>query len=412
MAPLPSKSRGGLVVRHAIASRSWRGAACDFSFFWPASRCPRPAWPRRASPPIRPTASSPRKCAPYPSTSAAASASIRCRRRSPKGARAYVHQWPGVYFEAAFRGDSVTLKFDDTFNEYRLLIDDLAPIALAQPGRSEIRIDALKPGPHRLRLEKLTESVTQVAAFQGFYVPASATPGRVPPRARQIEYIGDSSMTGYGNRSTVRQCTPEEARLTTDSQQTYPALVAKHFDADYQINAASARGVVRNYGGFGPEIVMPLIHPYVFLDKTVLYDDPAWRPQIIVIRLIADILLPLNPTEKWQSFAALEEDYARSYGAFVAALHRRAPGAAFLIWWPDANGIGDPEARRKLWAWQQIITDAAKAAGVKSIEFLPMPNLGYERSACDGHDSLADHRKTAAWLDAIIEARPDLWRRR
>jgi len=42
----------------------------------------------------------------------------------PAGATAFLHEWPGVYFEAAFRGDRVVLRFDDPANEYRLLVDD------------------------------------------------------------------------------------------------------------------------------------------------------------------------------------------------------------------------------------------------------------------------------------------------
>ena len=87
----------------------------------------------------------------------------------PGGARAFVHEWPGVYFEAAFRGASVVLKFDDPANEYRLHIDALPPIALAQPGTAEVTISGLADGVHHLRLEKVTESIDLPAAFAGFY---------------------------------------------------------------------------------------------------------------------------------------------------------------------------------------------------------------------------------------------------
>jgi len=33
-------------------------------------------------------------------------------------------------------------------------------------------------------------------------------------------------------------------------------LVARRFDADYQVNAISGRGLVRNYDGFAPEAPM------------------------------------------------------------------------------------------------------------------------------------------------------------
>jgi hypothetical protein len=315
----------------------------------------------------------------------------------PAGAQSYIHQWPAVYFEAAFEGDSLVLKFDDTANAYRLTIDDLTPVTLAQPGRVEIRIDALPRGPHRVRLEKTTEGV--VGAFQGFYVPADAVPGRVAPRARQIEFIGDSSMTGYGNRSPGNDCTEAEVRQRTDSQMAYPALAAKYYDADYQVIAAGARGLVRNLNGFGPEIVVPRVHPYILLDKSFPYDDPAWRPQVIVVRLIADLIAPLNPGEKWASMAELQRDYVRGYGAFIADLHRRSPDAAFVIWWPD----GMP------YDWQWNVLQTAQGAGVVQIGFLPMRDPGFELTGCHRHYSLADHRKMAGQLEAFLDANPDFW---
>ena len=146
----------------------------------------------------------------------------------PGGARAYRHEWPGVYFEAAFRGDRVVLKFDDPANEYRLLIDLFPPITLAQPGTAEITIGGLGDGVHQLRLEKVTESINLPETFAGFYIPASARPIALqPPRPRQIEFIGDSLMAGYGVRSASRQCTKDEVRLLTDTQAAYPAIVAR-----------------------------------------------------------------------------------------------------------------------------------------------------------------------------------------
>jgi Carbohydrate esterase 2 N-terminal len=330
----------------------------------------------------------------------------------PTGAKAYVHQWPGVYFEAAFDGEKVLLKFDDTANEYRLLIDDLAPIILGQPGRAEITISALKPGQHHLRLEKVTESIGKAGAFDGFYIPSGETPLPVNVRARQIEFIGDSGMTGYGMRSAVRQCTQETVRLTSDTQDAYPALTAKHFDADYQINAISGRGLVRNYDGFVPDIAMSLVYPYVLADqKTTIYDDPAWRPQIIIIGLLADFMKNRNPGERWKNLKELAADYMKAYRGLILDLHRRSPRASLLIWWPDASKQPDPDVARMLNEGQRSILAAAHEAGHMNVHFImPEKDLGLDKSACDGHGSIADNQKEAAWLIGYIDAHSELWR--
>ena len=251
----------------------------------------------------------------------------------PAGATRFEHEWPGVYFEAAFRGDRVILKFDDPANEYRLTIDDLPPVTLAQPGAAEVTVGDLAAGVHSLRLEKVTESIDRPASFEGFYVPATARPLALPPpRARQIEFVGDSIMAGYGIRSATRECSQEEVRLLTDTQAAYPALVAKHFDADYQVNAISGRGLIRNYAGEAPETPLPALYPRALPSREGAWRNASWQPQVIVLGLFTnDFSTPLGSGERWASDEAFAEAFIAAYTPFLADLHRRSPGAAVLV---------------------------------------------------------------------------------
>lgn len=115
-------------------------------------------------------------------------------------ALSYTHEWPALYFEADFTGADILVIFDDPANEYRVLIDDLAPITLAQPGAPEVAVKGLKDGSHHIRLKKMTESAWIIGSFDGFYLPKRAQGGAAKPRLRQIEFIGDSGMPGYGIR--------------------------------------------------------------------------------------------------------------------------------------------------------------------------------------------------------------------
>jgi hypothetical protein len=299
-------------------------------------------------------------------------------------AQQFEHQWPGVYFEAAFVGTSLALRFDDEANNYRLLIDDLRPVEILRPGKSILRITALASGPHRLRLEKVTESGNERGSFLGFYVERGSTPRSVHPRQRKIEFIGDSSVTGYGARSEKQTCTSEELRLKTDTQSAYGALVAKHYHADYQINAISARGVVRNYAGILPDATIPLIYPYTFFDRSVPYDPRAWQPQVVFLKLNADFVGDLRPGERWESFGAVAQEYAAGLGAFIATR------AAFE-------------------EVQRIISETAQQAGVRRLEFLPVSNAGLERTACDAHYSLNDHQELARRIIRSIDAGTSPW---
>src|SRR5207237_1246644 len=78
-----------------------------------------------------------------------------------------------------------------------------------------------------------------------------AAPGTVAAplrhRRRAIEFIGDSHTVGYGNTSPGRACTEDQVWATTDTSRGIAPLTAARYAADYQVNAISGRGVVRNY---------------------------------------------------------------------------------------------------------------------------------------------------------------------
>lgn len=330
----------------------------------------------------------------------------------PHGSKAFIHQWPGVYFEAAFRGDRVALAFDDTANEYRLTVDGSQPLTIAQPGRAQFKITGLHAGLHHLRLEKVTESIDRIGAFDGFYVPADERPAPVRQRARQIEFIGDSAMTGYGLRSSKLQCTQEEIRLTSDTQRAFPAIVAKRFDADYQVIAVSGRGLVRNYGGSTPGHAMLQAYPYTEIDGSRVYADASWRPQIILISLFNDIATDLQPGEKWKNLDELGGDYVTGYRQLIDELHRRSPSATLLLVWPDDSQAGDdPHMRDLMHTVRRGVEDAGARAGAK-LAFFSVTVDGAENTACDHHGNLRGHELIAATLTRYLEAHPALWQAR
>lgn len=329
---------------------------------------------------------------------------------APKGARAYVHQWPAVYWEAAFVGDRLLLKFDDDKNEYRFTIDGAAAMPLAQPGRAEVVVTGLGPGRHRVRLDKVTESVDFARTFNGFFVPRGETAlPPPPPRSRQIEFIGDSGMTGYGIRSDTRKCTKEEVRLRTDSGAAWPSLVARSIDADYQINAMSGRGLVRNYGGTEPEDVMSALYPRTLPGGTAVWQNPSWHPQVGVALLFNDFATAIRPGERWPDQIALAGNYVRAYQQFIATIHERSPGATLVLPWPDLAKSNDASVRQLGSNAQDAIRAAAANAGILRIEFPSLPDFTPENTACDYHGSRSDHRYLAEWMTGWLNARPELW---
>ena len=328
------------------------------------------------------------------------------------GPEIYAHQWPGVYVEAAFHGTALTIRFDDSINEYSLQIDDAAPVPLAQPGTVDIRITGLADADHRVRIDKNTESIDLTGNFGGVYIPLADQPLPVPPRSRQIEFIGDSDMTGYGIRSDNRNCTPEQVRLLSDTQAAYPVLVAKHFDADYQVNAISGRGMVRNYDGFDPAISMQFVYQRVLPSEEIVVADPGWDPQIIYVALGGnDFATALHSGENWTDPAELIADYINSFSRFVAHLHVKNPNATILIAMPYGSIIPEVQTTQFVTDFQSALLVSAGQIGLNRIDFLTLTDAKPEFTACDHHPSLRDQQNRAAWLIGYLEDHPGLWDR-
>ena len=148
-------------------------------------------------------------------------------------------QWPGTYYEGTFSGFQVNVTVNDPNHGYNVYIDGQLLQHYASPPPL-IRLQAMEDDKHTLRIERTGETMDQpvgpVAATVRTDDDGSAyAPPK--PRLRQIEVIGDSYASGYGTTSTKRDCTADEIRATTDTQQAFGPLLAKHYDADYQINA-------------------------------------------------------------------------------------------------------------------------------------------------------------------------------
>ena len=327
----------------------------------------------------------------------------------PGGGTEYEHQWPGVYFESRFKGTKAYLAFNDTLNEYRVIVDDGTPLTLNQPGKGVFEVAGLAPGTHTMRLEKVTESQSTSGAFDGFSIPASERPLSIPPRVRQMEFIGDSSMTGYGDRSTTRKCTDEERRARTDTQQGYAALTAKHFNADYQINAVSGRGLIRNYGGFAPEAAISHVYANTLIDGTAPYNDPTWQPRIVVVELGADFAKPLTPGEHWATQKDLEADFNKSMLAFTTMLHQRYPTASILTWAPSSEAMKDPALSKQIGEMEAQYTAVYQKIGFPNVGFVPSPSGPNQGTGCDYHGSLTDLKNTAMAMVTYIDAHPELW---
>ncbi|HEY6449028.1 MAG TPA: GDSL-type esterase/lipase family protein [Acidobacteriaceae bacterium] len=316
------------------------------------------------------------------------------------GAQSLTYQWPGTCFEAAFTGTAVFFATGSANEILHVTLDQQPPMPLVKPASGAWQVSGLAAGAHTIRIDVVTESQAAPDTFLGFALPPGEEPLAPPHRARQIEFIGDSHTVGYGNTSPTRDCTEDQVWATTDSSQSFTALVARHYDADDQNNSISGHGIVRNYNG-SPGDPVPIAWPYVLLDKKHLYNDSHWRPQVVVIALgTNDFSTPLHAAEPWKTRAELHADYEAAYLRFLQTLRLRNPQAYFILW---ATDMADGEIA----AEESKVVDAWKASGEKRVSFLAISGLQF--TACNYHPSLADDRTIAARLEQMIDSVPNVW---
>lgn len=306
-------------------------------------------------------------------------------------------QWPGVYFEGTFEGARLVVSADKV-NQYKVFVDGKLAGTISRSAGART-FTGLSKGRHSLRIEKISESQNTAATFADITAKGLKA---APPRARQIEFIGDSYTVGYGNTSAKRECTDEEVWATTDTSQAFGPLTARHYNADYQINAFSGRGIVRNYNGFIGD-TLPRLYPYALFDGKSAYHDENWKPQIIVIGLgTNDFSTPLNETDRWKTREDLRADYRATYVAFVKQLRTQNPQAQFLLM---ASDQADGEIRAQV----EQVAATLKADGEKRLDTIYFSGLDF--GGCHYHPSLADDRKLMGLLKGWIDAHPKVWAR-
>ncbi|WP_420139595.1 SGNH/GDSL hydrolase family protein [Sphingomonas sp.] len=307
--------------------------------------------------------------------------------------------WPAVYVEGRFRGTAISVSVETADDRLQLLVDGTQKALLIQPGSASLTIAGLAPGDHVVRLEKVTESQSGGSRFFGFTPAAGSTALPPAPRARQIEFIGDSYTVGYGNLSHGETCTQQQVHDLTDSQQAFGPLVARALGADYRVNAFSGYGVVRNYNGTSAGQSLPLIYPRLKPDDAthVEGDRGAWQPQVIVINLgTNDWSTPLHTGEPWADRQALAADYRAKYIAFARTVMARQPQAHLILMGSDLF-------------YDQVQQIAATLNQDAKNPVVTLHFGGLDMDGCHHHLSTKDDRTEAAALKALLEQHADYW---
>lgn len=319
---------------------------------------------------------------------------------APGDPRALVRQWPGSYFETAFKGQAALFRIGPGEVRLNVFVDGAQVSTLVKPQPGMYRVTGLAHGRHKLRVEVASESQAKPTMFGGFFADAGTKALPLTTSARAIEFIGDSHTVGYGNTSTKTDCTQDEVWETTDTSKAFGPALARKYGAEYEVNAISGRGVVRNYNGFAAD-KLPEAYPFTLFDKRTFVNEPGWQPQVIVIALgTNDFTTPLNPGERWATRDVLHADFETTYVRFIKRLRAGNSNALIVIWATDmAKGEIQTEAAK--------VAATLRASGDKLVDYVPVNGLSF--TGCHAHPSLVDETVIAGRIAAAIDAHGDVW---
>ncbi|MFC8798587.1 SGNH/GDSL hydrolase family protein [Promicromonospora sp. NPDC057138] len=306
------------------------------------------------------------------------------------------YSWPGIYFEGRFRGAGVGIVLNDSAADYDVQVDGATVATLVTPGQATRWVTGLSDAEHTVRLVKRNESPWSTSEFGGFVaVPGGAILTRPAARSRQIEFIGDSLTVGYGNTSTSRDCPGDQVSRTTDTDLSYGALTARGLSADYQVNAFSGRGMVRNYNGSDPGTSYRTYYDRALLNVAGdVWDPGTWRPQLVVVYLgTNDFSTALNPGEPWTTPDSLAAAYRTAYSDFVQKLRTRY-GTGTTIVAIGAGSFADDV--------QQVVQERT-GAGDSRVRYWYLDGAGLDFLGCDWHYSTHDHQVIADRFGTFVD---------
>lgn len=295
--------------------------------------------------------------------------------------------WPASGVEGAFTGTHLVARIEDNGdNILDLEIDGVSTQLPLDPGVNEyVLFSAPSAGAHIVKLTRRSE-INQAPPTTIQAITLDGSWRALPPRMHRIAYFGDSLSVGYGNEGPDQHCS--YSAETSAPWKSYASQAARAFDADFQLNAISGRGVMRNYDGGGGMHIPQLIDAAVPDHPEMVWDHARFSPELIVVNLGANDFSTTGPGD----------GFGPAYAEFLRALRERYPGAHII------SAFGPEEKREAIDTIEAAVAAFNQGqARPASFIYLPQASEGHI-FGCDWHPGADTHRVMTRALIAKIEA--------
>jgi hypothetical protein len=305
--------------------------------------------------------------------------------------------WPGTQIEFMFEGEELKAKLKDEKGEnyFNIVIDEdsLRYIKLDKEARYYTLAKGLPEGKHTIKLIKRTEWDLGKTWFLGLEI-TNGNLLELPQADRKIiEFFGNSITAGYGIEDLTGGDSPDS--IYTNNYNTYGAITARHFNADYYGTVRSGIGIMISW--------FPLIMPEMWdrLDPTdpdSKWDFSNMQPDLVVVNLFQNdswlVNMPEEPTFG-QRFGEIAPDEVRiisSYVDFISKLRGVYPETPIIC------ALGSMDATQDGSPWPGYVTTAVESLDDQNLHTLFFPYINKP-----GHPRVEDNRKMADQLIQFIE---------
>lgn len=317
---------------------------------------------------------------------------IRYTGRVDKSDRLVVRfDWPGVMLEALFEGTSCAIEMSGSKERFNVFIDGKF-VRIVKTDSRQKKIELVNDLPdtlHHLQLTKRYEAEGVIPAVTALFIDKGKRLRPLPPRPRyRIEFIGASSLNGFGNEAGSVFCT--EIPDSSNCFYSYGPVAARMLSAECFVLATTGRGIVRNWGS--PFISKANTYP-VYYDRTLWNSEQsprwnyhAWQPHVVVVSLgINDFSTNPQPTKPL---------FLARYFAFVRSIYARYPGVAVVCL---------TSSKEPLRSYVREFVEREISEGNRRIRVVSYDEIPYWERGCDWHPNVKAHRKIAEMLVTVIK---------
>ena len=305
--------------------------------------------------------------------------------------------WPGTSITVQFVGTGIAGQFKDadTSNYYNVIVDHGSIYKLHFDTSKKVYplATGLAYGKHTVEVFKRTEWDKGKTWFYGIVQDGKTKllPPATKPK-RKIEFFGNSISCGYAIEDPTGNSPKGYFENNYDA---YPAITARHFNAQYHCTAKSGIGVMVSW--------FPLIMPEMYdrldaTDPASKWDFSQYTPDVVVINLFQNdswIVKQPNNAQFKARFGTTPptEDYIiKAYKNFVQTIRGQYPNAQIICM------LGNMDITREGSPWPGYVQKAVGQLDDKKVfvYIAPYKNTG-------GHPTTAEQKVLADGLIDFID---------